>query len=62
MAGTQHTQTHPKFTWCFLGMNHHANKTKSCHLTGEDMTDLEVGSILTPPLTALPTSVEVHHG
>jgi len=20
MAGTQHTQTHPKFTWLFLGM------------------------------------------
>lgn len=22
MAGTQHTQTHPKFTWLFLGIPH----------------------------------------
>lgn len=48
MAGSQHTQTHPKFTWRFLALNRHDKKATPCRLSVEAATEREARRILAP--------------
>lgn len=48
MAGSQHTQTHPKFTWRFLALNRHDKKAAPCRLSVEAATEREARRILAP--------------
>lgn len=48
MAGSQHTQTHPKFTWRFLALNRHDKKAKPRRLSVEAATEREARRILAP--------------
>ncbi|EPJ9454262.1 host cell division inhibitor Icd-like protein [Pluralibacter gergoviae] len=48
MAGSQHTQTHPKFTWRFLALNRHDKKARPCRLSVEAATERDARRILAP--------------
>ena len=48
MAGSEHTQTHPKFTWRFLALNRHDKQAKPCRLSVEAATEREARRILAP--------------
>ncbi|WP_438269111.1 host cell division inhibitor Icd-like protein [Raoultella terrigena] len=48
MAGSQHTQTHPKFIWRFLALNRHDKKAKPRRLSVEAATERDARRILAP--------------
>jgi hypothetical protein len=64
MAGSQHTQTHPKFIWRFLALNRHDKKAKPRRLSVEAATERDARRILAPHLLSLAARlpvVEVSH-
>ncbi len=65
MAGSQHTQTHPKFIWRFLALNRHDKKAKPRRLSVEAATERDARRILAPhfilSLAARLPVVEVSH-
>ena len=65
MAGSQHTQTHPEFTWRFLSLNRHDKKAKPRRLSVEAATERDARRILAPhfilSLAARLPVVEVSH-
>ena len=46
MAGSQHTQTRPKYTWRFLALNRLDKNAKPCRISVEAETELEARCIL----------------
>ncbi|HGW2951955.1 TPA: host cell division inhibitor Icd-like protein [Raoultella ornithinolytica] len=48
MAGSQHTQTHPKYQYRFLALNRHDKKATPCRLSIEAATEREARRILAP--------------
>lgn len=48
MAGSQHTQTHPKYQYRFLALNRHDKKARPCRLSVEAATESEARRILAP--------------
>lgn len=48
MAGSQHTQTHPKYQYRFLALTRHDKKATPCRLSIEAATEREARRILAP--------------